>query len=339
MAKYLARQGKMLTKIMHGTNKKKKFRFDVVPTVLPTPPSISKANKSQGSSKRRTFVLNKLFMKYITEIMAMGAIGSDILGHGIEISRVKINSDFNKVNVYWLAKGTEKDTEIENILKLNATQLRHELSQLRVMGEVPRIEFVKDKYYATIAEVDECLKQADFGPDYTPSIDYSNKLRSEFTLNMPLSQEIKNKLSLLENDTKEDAVCEVANSLPVMTSNVYGLDQAKIMEKVTKAVRQSNLAWEKSKSNIVFTNEGLAPQNMDYFQNAQNVIYEERKDKFAEFLRMRQIERNKAMRKEKHKAELEKEFIFDSIKSEECDDNDDDYDYVNEEDDDLEDIK
>lgn len=48
-----------------------------------------------------------------------------------------------------------------------------------------------DKYYATIAEVDECLKQADFGPDYTPSIDYSNKLRSEFTLNMPLSQEIK----------------------------------------------------------------------------------------------------------------------------------------------------
>lgn len=113
--------------------------------------------------------------------------------------------------------------------------------------------------------------------------------------------------------------------------------------KVTKAVRQSNLAWEKSKSNIVFTNEGLAPQNMDYFQNAQtgmqNVIYEERKEKFAEFLKMRQIERNKAMRKEKHKAELEKEFIFDSIKSEEYDDNDDDYDYVNEEDDDLEEIK
>lgn len=51
--------------------------------------------------------------------------------------------DFNKLNVFWLARGTENDTEIERILKRSSGKLRHELSQLRVIGVVPHIEFVK----------------------------------------------------------------------------------------------------------------------------------------------------------------------------------------------------
>jgi ribosome-binding factor A len=51
--------------------------------------------------------------------------------------------DFNKVNVFWLARGTENDEMVEKILKRSAGQLRHELSELRVMGVVPYIEFVK----------------------------------------------------------------------------------------------------------------------------------------------------------------------------------------------------
>lgn len=69
----------------------RKFQINIAPsTVLPTPTTISRNTKAQGSSKRRMVVLNKLFMKYITEIMAMGSLGSDILGRGIEISRVSI---------------------------------------------------------------------------------------------------------------------------------------------------------------------------------------------------------------------------------------------------------
>jgi ribosome-binding factor A len=51
--------------------------------------------------------------------------------------------DFKKVNVFWLARGTESDEMIEKILKRSAGQLRHELSELRVMGVMPHIEFVK----------------------------------------------------------------------------------------------------------------------------------------------------------------------------------------------------
>jgi hypothetical protein len=58
--------------------------------------------------------------------------------------------DFQKVNVFWLARGTENDAEVERILKRSAGKLHHELSELRVMGAVPYIEFVKGTYYFVI---------------------------------------------------------------------------------------------------------------------------------------------------------------------------------------------
>lgn len=45
--------------------------------------------------------------------------------------------------MYWIAKESEKHEEIESLLKRNAGHLRHELSALRVMGQVPNIVFVK----------------------------------------------------------------------------------------------------------------------------------------------------------------------------------------------------
>lgn len=51
--------------------------------------------------------------------------------------------DFNKVNVFWVARGTENDAVVEGILKKSAGQLRQELTALHVMGVVPHIDFVK----------------------------------------------------------------------------------------------------------------------------------------------------------------------------------------------------
>lgn len=44
--------------------------------------------------------------------------------------------------MYWIAKSTDVE-KIDNILKKSAGYLRHELSQLRVIGEIPLIQFVK----------------------------------------------------------------------------------------------------------------------------------------------------------------------------------------------------
>lgn len=39
-------------------------------------------------NSRRSKVLNKVFMRYITDIMATGQYSSEIVGRGIEINRV-----------------------------------------------------------------------------------------------------------------------------------------------------------------------------------------------------------------------------------------------------------
>lgn len=47
--------------------------------------------------------------------------------------------------MFWVCKGNTSDVKTEAVLNRIAGALRHELSTLRVMGQVPYIEFVKGK--------------------------------------------------------------------------------------------------------------------------------------------------------------------------------------------------
>lgn len=60
--------------------------------VLPSATSISKGAFEGGKSKnsKRINVLNKLFMKNITDLMATGEYAHEFVGRGIEISRVRL---------------------------------------------------------------------------------------------------------------------------------------------------------------------------------------------------------------------------------------------------------
>lgn len=51
------------------------------------------------------------------------------------------------MNVFWVCKGDLSDKETEVLLNKIAGPLRHELSTLRVMGEVPYVVFVKGMTY------------------------------------------------------------------------------------------------------------------------------------------------------------------------------------------------
>lgn len=56
---------------------------------MPTPENLVKeANTSKKTSSKRAAVLNKLFMKHITDLMATGENASQYSGLGIEINRV-----------------------------------------------------------------------------------------------------------------------------------------------------------------------------------------------------------------------------------------------------------
>lgn len=63
---------------------------------MPSPEAFSKGAAAGGNteSSRRSQVLNKLFMRHVTDLMATGQYATELTGHGIEISRVNISTVF-----------------------------------------------------------------------------------------------------------------------------------------------------------------------------------------------------------------------------------------------------
>lgn len=62
--------------------------------------------------------------------------------------KVKTSPDFKFVNIYWSTSEKANEVKIEEILKESAYALRHELAQLKVIGMVPALNFVKGRWFA-----------------------------------------------------------------------------------------------------------------------------------------------------------------------------------------------
>lgn len=171
-------------------------------------------------------------MKYITDLLATGEIAPRVLNKGIEISRVSVTADFKFVNVFWLATDSgDADKLAEEALNKAAGSLRHELSQLKVMGVVPMIKFVRDKQYIREIEIDRRLAIADFGEDFVPT-DPTLKLKSTPVFNLKLPSEVWSDIKKLELEIPEPEPEIIEEELPEMRNDVYGLDQTRIMATV-----------------------------------------------------------------------------------------------------------
>ena len=183
---------------------------------------------------RRVTILNKIFMKYISDLMATGEVAPNLLGRGIEISHVKVSPNFQLVNVYWFAQNeTDANESTEQILKQAAGKLRHELSGLRVIGLVPPIQFVKNKQYTGIKDVENLLSEVDFGEDYVPTAYITRKDIPVLETSLP--SELKAKISKLENGSHEEGVEEEEYyeiRVPEMRQDVLGVNYAGIMKRV-----------------------------------------------------------------------------------------------------------
>lgn len=182
-------------------------------------------------------------MKHITDLMATGEIASSILGRGIEVSHVSVTNDFKLVKVFWLSSNTNADElkEISEILNESGYKLRHELSQLKVIGVVPPIRFFEDKGLRTMMDLEKKFLTADYGEDYTPTI--RTERPSHLTLFTTLPSEVREKIlnHKLDIDVEEsnDKVEEEDNEiydidLPPMRHDVLNLDHWRIMSKVSK---------------------------------------------------------------------------------------------------------
>ncbi|KAH8267043.1 hypothetical protein KR044_004652, partial [Drosophila immigrans] len=203
------------------------------PSVVFQASQFGKGNNSSGSKQntRRIAVLNKLFMTHITDLLATGEAAEAILGRGLQVTRVKITSDFSCVNVYWLGNDATLETELQRCSGL----LRHELSQLRLMGEVPRIKFVRDRSGSNINQVEGILRTLNLQPveeeeqqEESPHYDVAQTARQEFY--------------------GQPTTTTTVATTPEMRHDVLGLDHRLIMDKILGKMRKSKQAWEQHQS-------------------------------------------------------------------------------------------
>nr|CAH7737706.1 unnamed protein product [Callosobruchus chinensis] len=271
--------------------KKRKFYFADSPPAMPSPDLFSKGSSDgRCGDSRRVTILNKLFMRHITDQMATGEYAPEILGHGIEVNKVKVTPDYKVLRVYWIARKTKNDEAIEKILNRNAGFLRHELSSLQLMGKVPMIQFIKDKEYRSISELDNRLSVADFGEDHIP-IDPADKLKSELELCVSLEENTKEKIKQSEEFSEiEDA------PLPAMPQNVLGLDHAAILNRVKKHMKTSESIHRQSSTG---NEETWAKFKLNQSVNADPLIFgsgKTQREAFKEFLQKRQLMKQRARR-------------------------------------------
>ncbi|XP_038211179.1 uncharacterized protein LOC119831760 [Zerene cesonia] len=316
------KQGLKLCKMLNPKSKRQWFPSQSIDmNMLPTLKSLTKTTKEPDNrGVRRMAVLNKLFMKHVTDIMSTGTVSMDIVGRGIEISKVQVTPDFKTVNVFWVCKGNSTDEETERVLKNTAGPLRHELSTLRLMGDVPYICFVKDKQEALIVDLDRRLAIADYGEDYIPT-DIGQILKSEFTLDLKLSNELKAKIKNIEDEQEI-----VDDPIPDMTNSIYGLDHSKIMNRLLATRKRTSDAWASLDSDSPV----ISYRKCD--ESSSNIDVKKQKQELAEFLLKRQILQNKLHKKLRERDvttpindQYDAEERLEDIK-EYCDDYRDDYD-------------
>jgi len=171
---------------------------------------------------RRMIIRDKLFMEHITDQISMGEV-SNIINGNIEITHVKITADFKYVNIFWIYSNNTYTPISDETLHQCAKIIRHRLSELRIIGRVPPIQFVKNKQFFMTKEIDKKLEIIDENlkscyPYYEENID----ALCINTIDETSCNETKQKI----HNFKTEKPCI---QLPVMKHDVLGLDHYKIM--------------------------------------------------------------------------------------------------------------
>ncbi|XP_054001219.1 uncharacterized protein LOC128888413 [Hylaeus anthracinus] len=270
--------------IMHKLLKRSQPKRNAIDNI-----SIDKTVKRGPSihTIRRMNVLNKIFMEYVTDFMSTGEIDPALANKSIELTDLKITQDFKQINISFIDISNDK-SDTEEVLRRCALQLRHELTQLRIIGFVPPIQFLKCKHYDRVNEVEERLAIADYGEDYIPSL-YPRIPNHVVTSKKTINKD-NEAMESQDLDSPDDTF---HISLPLMRHDVFGLDHYRIMTKIkssSKQSQQSILVRTKRQSNVTSssTNINIQPD----FSTETN-----QREQFAEFIKTRQKEKRMKAKK------------------------------------------
>lgn len=229
---------------------------------------------SQRRTPMRVSVLNKLFMTNITDILAAGSTSTDIIGRGMEVTNVSVNRDYQLIKVYWTAKSPEDEIWLENNLSKISLSLRHELSQLHLIGSIPRIQFILDKRLSQLATLDSLIIECDKGSDdeIDPAFDYSDDI------------------------------------IPVMTNNVYGLQYDLIVSKLTRSLNKAKASHRKAEIQLVDSSTDCESASMISKYSQKEAI---RKFLLQKKLREEKYKKNKFNNLDTYRNEVHSDLLFD----------------------------
>lgn len=311
-ANLAGRQAKILGKLVNNTKTKKHKAWFEGGSISKTS-NIASTHRQNKNASRRVVVLNKLFMKNVTDLLAASKLGEEIAGFGIEFSRVQVCQNFHGLNVFWFS--TANDSQIQTIeerLTRIAGPLRHELSQLRLMGEVPHITFVRDRKHSLINEVEILLATADFGEDYERN-PYGQRAKRDFD---PASAVI---------DAKD-----LTSDLIPMRNDLFGVDRNAIMGRIERSLAKTKHAWEAYEQGTTNPRANTTYAEST-FDSLRQLSTNEKKGEelLRDFLVKRKLER-----KQKHKNEMSTRELQEMEESEYRDEWDKDDDGADDDDDD-----
>ncbi|XP_006897302.1 PREDICTED: putative ribosome-binding factor A, mitochondrial-like [Elephantulus edwardii] len=156
-----------------ASKSKKKFWYDspVLGSHLTYRPSkleslvktTSKKNRKEDHVRLRA--LNGLLYKALTDLLCTSDVSQEVYDLNVELSKVSLTSDFSACRVYWRTSlSVEQHEHAQAILQKSATHLRHLLISQQILRNVPPIIFVQDRGSTALAEIDQLLAVADFGP-------------------------------------------------------------------------------------------------------------------------------------------------------------------------------
>ncbi|XP_076754812.1 uncharacterized protein LOC143425695 [Xylocopa sonorina] len=265
-------------------------------------------------------VLNKVFMEHITDLMSTGEIEPKILDRNIEISHIKVTPDFKLINVFWIDHNLQ-ESDTEELLKKCTFQLRHELSQLRVIGNVPPVQFVKCKGIAKLKEVERKLNALDFDAEHV-STPYPNDIHHIVTAKILVNNK---EIESVKNGSENS----FSVSVPMMKHNVFGLDHYRIMTKIKASLNKTRKNRKEQAINV--DSKHSSKLNVDKVPSF--ITEKEQEEQFKEFLVQKRKQQRFMLKKRRSR---KNDFIYDL---EEQNDNDF-YDYtLNNKHDDFDDIQ
>ncbi|KAF4103197.1 putative ribosome-binding factor A, mitochondrial [Onychostoma macrolepis] len=179
--------GNKLMKMLAKKKKKQWYESPLQASAL-SQPGFLKPSKRNKEDSVRVRTLNIIIYKAVVDLLSSYEINSEISAYNMQISKVSLSPDFSACRIYWKTSlSAEQDSHIQQALNKCAPRIRHLLISHQILGNVPPVVFIRDKQYAAVAEIENLLKKADFGPD-------------EDSINVLSTNDVGAKLQLMESE-------------------------------------------------------------------------------------------------------------------------------------------